>query len=95
MLPMLPKPLVATILAALLGHASAADFMATCSDLKLGGENFLYLNCDQGDDYMDFLQMSDIVADSILDLGRCYTNKDGKLTLGGGYVSPILKPRSS
>lgn len=85
---MLTRLAFATAAMALLAQANAAGFLATCKSFKLGMDNLLYLTCDQGEDYIYFLETKDYVAHSVLDLGRCYTNKDGKLSTDDGYVPP-------
>lgn len=80
------RPLIA-ILTAILAHANAASFMDTCESFELIEGHLLKLNSCKDPRYWD---ISDWRSDSFMDLGECYSNKNGKLSLDKGYEVPSI-----
>lgn len=83
------KRVLVTVLVAILAQANTGGFRRACPTIRLEGQSFLHRTCLFGQTYMDGLEMKDVVAETILDLGRCYSNVNGQLTPTRGTWSTI------
>ena len=72
-----------TILTATLAQVNA-NFMESCGSFELIEGHFLRLNCRNPRHF----GIGDWTKESFIELGECYSNKDGKLSLDKGYGPP-------